>query len=478
MRNIRYYILFFVYVIINGTASVYSQKQYTVEKLPLCSSQFDEFSPAYYNEGIVFCANYKNSIWYAFVDTSAEQHLLFNLYYTKSNRSGKKWQSPVPFNALNTIFQEGPACFYDNYTRVVFTRNLYAGKTFGNYLKPGNRLGLFFAELSGKKWGNIEPFEYNSEEYNVMHPAITEDGNTLYFVSDMPGGIGGYDIYVSKRLHGRWTKPVNLGPNVNSKKDEAFPFIHPSGRLFFASKGWNTRGGFDIFFTQPFKGDWLTPQNMKEPFSSTADDFGFIADRYLQAGYFSSSRNKNDDIFAFTSTISEFENCTQQKENTYCYVFYENGTSEDDVKGTMKYEWDFGDGTKVRAVEAEHCFAKKGKYRIQLNVIDSLTNEVLLNQAEYELEVTDYEQPYITAPDQATIGETITFDAKKTNLKNFRIARYYWDFDDGTKAIGESTNHVFYEEGAYDVKLLVESHPTRTGIQKVCVYKTIIVVSK
>jgi len=150
MQTIRNYLMIFLYTSITGATSLFSQKQYTVEKLPFCSSQFDEFAPTYYNDGIVFCANYKNSILVSFVDTSAEPHLLFDLYYTKSNRSGKKWQTPLLFNDLNTIFQEGPACFYDNYTKVVFTRNLYTGKTFGNYLKPGNRLGLFFAELSGK----------------------------------------------------------------------------------------------------------------------------------------------------------------------------------------------------------------------------------------------------------------------------------------------------------------------------------------
>ena len=103
---------------------------------------------------------------------------------------------------------------------------------------------------------------------------------------------------------------------------------------------------------------------MKEPFSSTADDFGVILDPYLQTGYFASSRNKNDDIFRVQSAISEFENCTQQKKNNFCFVFFENGTSEDDVKGTMKYEWDLGDGTKIRGLEAEHCFAKPGKYHI------------------------------------------------------------------------------------------------------------------
>jgi hypothetical protein len=474
--RVKHLTIFIILIMLFGKYdTILSQKQYTIEKLPFCSYQYDEFSPAYYKDGLVFCANIKNSFFFVFVDTSEYPELLFDLYYSKCSKDGKKWQTPVPIKELNSYAQEGPTCFYDNFTKVAFTRSTYIKTSLGNYLKGNNHLGIFFAELSGKKWTNIVPFDFNSDSYNVMHPAITEDGNTLYFASDKPGGIGGYDIYESKKVHDRWTAPVNLGPNVNTPKDEAFPFIHPSGRLFFASRGWNSRGGFDIFFTQIFKGNWITPQNLKEPFSSTADDFGYIADDYLQSGYFSSSRNNNDDIFSFKSTISEFENCTQQKENTYCYYFFENGTSENDITGTMKYEWDFGDGTKMRAIAAEHCFAKTGKYIIHLNVIDSLTNEVLLNQAEYELEVTDHIQPYITAPDIGTIGQTINFDARKTNLKNFRIAKYSWDFGDETKAIGDNISHVYYQEGIYDVKLQVESEPTKNGVQKMCVYKTIII---
>ncbi len=473
--NLFRLVFVFISIIVLSKLHLSAQQQFSIEKLPFCKTAYDEFSPAYFKDGIVFCSNRKSSFWLAFTDTSEEGMELFDLFYIKSSRDGKKWQTPTPLEPLNTIFQEGPACFFNESKKIVFTRNIFSNKTFGNYLKSGNKLGIYFAELINKEWSNIEPFPYNSAEFNIMHPTITEDGNTLYFASDMPGGIGGFDIYVSKRIHDQWSKPVNLGKNVNTPKDEAFPFIHPSGRLFFASKGWNSRGGFDIFFTQPFKDDWIVPQNMKEPFSSTADDFGLIADKYLQSGYFSSSRNKNDDIFMFKSTITDFENCTQQKENKYCFVFFENGTSEGDVTGTMKYEWDLGDGTKIRGVEVEHCFAKTGIYKIQLNVIDTLTNEILLNQASYDLEVTDYEQPYITAPDAAIVGSTITFDAKKTNLKNVRIARYYWDFGDGTKALGESTNHVFYEEGVYDVKLLVESIPGRSGVQKFCVYKSILI---
>jgi hypothetical protein len=470
-ESIKY--ITFLFAALVQTTLLFAQPQYEIEKIALCSNKYDEFSPTYYKEGIVFCSDKKNQILITYTDTSEEPKDLFDLYYAKPSRDGKKWQ-PLELNrGLNTLFQEGPACFFGENKNVVLTRNIYYTKTFGNYTKSGNKVGIFFAELKRGEWTDFRPFEYNSEEYNVMHPSLSSDGKSLYFASDMPVGYGGFDIWVSKQVNGSWTKPVNLGPNVNSNKNEAFPFIHQSGRLYYASKGWKSRGGYDIFFTQQFNGNWIKPQNMKEPFSSTADDFGFIADQYLQTGYFSSSRNKNDDIFSFKSTISDFESCTQQKKNNYCYEFYENGTAEGDVKGTMKYEWDFGDGTKQRAIKAEHCYINTGKYTVQLNVIDSLTNDVMFNQASYDLLIEEIEQPFITAPDFAKVGESVTFDAKKTNLKNFKVAKYYWDYGDGNKGIGENNFHIYYDEGVFDVKLQLESVAGRNGIKKSCVYRSI-----
>jgi hypothetical protein len=397
------------------------------------------------------------------------------LYYTELNDNGKRWRGATLFSDnINTLFNEGPVCFYNQGANIVFTRNLKTNKKFGSYTKANNTMGLFFAEYYDNKWQNIVGFEYNSDEYTIMDPAISSDGKILYFASNMPGTYGGTDIFVCKFSYGRWGKPENLGSTINTNLNEAFPFLHSSGRLYFSSQGWNSKGGYDIFFSQEIDGKWIHPQSMKEPFNSNADDFGFIADEYLQKGFFSSNRGKSDDIYAFTSVISEFENCKQQEKNSFCYLFYENGTGEGDVTGSMRYEWDLGDGTKVRALQAQHCFEKIGTYKIQLNVIDSLTGAVLLNQAEYDFVVEEIEQPFITAPEIANVGESIQFDGKKSNMKNFKIAKYYWDFGDGLKGIGENVSHVFYDEGVYDVKLQLESTQGRVGVKKACVYRSIV----
>lgn len=468
-------ILTFIAFLLLNIVLASSQTQFVVEKLPINTNEYDEMSPIFYKDGLVFCSNKKNNVIISYTDTSEIPQNLFDLYFTKI-KDGKKWTVPNSLSdQLNTLFQEGPCSFYKNNSAVVLSRNIFSTKKYGNYMKDNNSMGLYFAKAVNDKWLNIEPFEYNSKEIDIIHPSITEDGKTLYFASNMAGGMGGFDIWVCYFKGGKWLKPQNLGSKINSAQNEAFPFIHPNGRLYFASKGWSSKGGYDIFFSQIFGNDWLTPQNM-QAYNSTSDDFGYIADKYFQTGYFTSNRGRSDDIYIFKSIISEFENCGQQQKNNYCYIFYENGTSESDITGSMRYEWDLGDGTKVRALEAEHCFEKPGTYNIKLNVIDSLTGEVYFSQAEYKFDVEEIEQPFITANEVVVAGENLNFNAFKSHLK-YKVAKYYWDFDDGIKAIGADVNHVFYQDGVYDVKLQVESTNTRDGIKKACVYKSIIVKS-
>ena len=479
MQRLLKYIIFICGAFIISESFTVAQQQFTAEKQQFCSQEFDESSPAYYRNGIVFCSNRKNDFLVSYSDTSDEGQRLFDLFFTAQKKDSKKWESPTALsNGINTLFNEGPCCFFNDSTNIAFTRNIFTNKKFGNSSKSGNNVGIFFADFSVDKWINIRPYEFNSTVYNVMHPTLTKDGKRMFFASDMPGGYGGFDIYESSFSNGHWSKPVNLGQNINTDRNEAFPFIHSSGRLYFASKGWNSKGGFDLYFSQELENDWIRAQSMKEPFNSTSDDFGLIADESLQSGYFTSNRGRSDDIYAFKSVISEFDDCKPQQKNNFCYIFFENGTSEGDITGTMKYEWELGDGTKVRALQAEHCFEKVGKYIVKLNVIDSLTGAVLMNQAQYEFVVEEIEQPIITAPEIAFDGETITFDAKKSNLKNFKVAKYYWDFDDGLKGIGESVSHVFYQEGVYDVKLQLESVPGRNGVRKSCIYRSIAIKKK
>ncbi len=129
-------------------------------------------------------------------------------------------------------------------------------------------------------------------EYYESHATLSGDGNEIYFVSDKPGGFGGLDIYRSKKDEkGKWGEPENLGENINTPYDEEAPFIYKKGNvLYFSSKGHNSMGGYDIFRSIDFGGEWTKPQNMAYPINTTDDDLYFSVSPDGKMGYFGSKR--------------------------------------------------------------------------------------------------------------------------------------------------------------------------------------------
>jgi len=207
--------------------------------------------------------------------------------------------------SLNTKYHEGPVAFSPKQDTIYFTRdNVIKGKA--KKSADGTiKLSIFSATQKDGKWANESSFEHNSKEYSNGSPAITPDGKTMYFASDMPGGLGGSDIYMSKKSGNTWSKPVNLGKNVNSEGTENFPFVDKEGNLFFASNGKAGLGGLDIFYTQINENHDAEVRNLGAPVNSNYDDFGLIFNNDQKKGYFSSNRKRglnDDDIYAFNYT--------------------------------------------------------------------------------------------------------------------------------------------------------------------------------
>ena len=155
---------------------------------------------------------------------------------------------------------------------------------------------------SSGSWLDIEKLSFCDNKYNYTHPAISPDGQTLYFVSDKPGGQGGADIWMCTRQGDDWSKPINMGSMVNSITHEAFPFVASDGRLFFASKGHYGFGGYDLFVsTKDESGEWGHPINLGKPVNSSADDMSISFNKEMDKGIITSSRyHAGDDIIFFT----------------------------------------------------------------------------------------------------------------------------------------------------------------------------------
>ncbi|WP_019987470.1 carboxypeptidase regulatory-like domain-containing protein [Rudanella lutea] len=218
--------------------------------------------------------------------------------------------------SLNTKYHEGPATFSKDGTRVIFTRNNYTDGKYRESSDGVNKLKLYAAEQKNGVWAEAKELVFNSNEYSTGHPSLGPGANgepdqMLYFASDMPGGFGGTDIYVARWEKDRWGTPVNLGPEVNTKGNELFPFVDEKGSLYFSSDGHAGLGDLDIFFA-PMSNDGLkakTVINMGEPINSNKDDFGIVTDGERKLGYFSSNRRNggaDDDIYRFRREGSAF----------------------------------------------------------------------------------------------------------------------------------------------------------------------------
>ena len=266
------------------------------------NSSVSDFSPAYFGNGIVFVsARKKRGRFQKKVDGS--QQAFLDLYYSEQNQG--QFAEPVPLGKpVNSAYHEGPMAFYDRETKMIFTRNGYFGGQKNINRQRINRLHLFIAERKAGTplWGNVRPFPYNSEHYSIGHPTVSADGQQLYLVSDMPGGYGGTDLYVSHRIGRSWGKPQNLGPWINTAGNERFPFIHPNGTLYFSSDGHGGMGGLDVFQVALLE-DSTVVKSMGAPVNSRFDDFGLIVHPEENQGFFSSNRaghQGDDDLYQFT----------------------------------------------------------------------------------------------------------------------------------------------------------------------------------
>jgi len=290
-----------------------------------------------------------------------KERFMFSLRnYNGSFPAGE--EMPEPFNVNDN---EGGATLTADNNLLYYTVCQYDKTT--RYLN----CDIYFSEYRNDEWKEImsagsrinKPGSWESQ------PSISADGTVLLFVSDRPGGYGGYDIYKATRYQGgEWGAPVNMGPLINSTGNEKSPFIHPDGKtLYFSSDGWMGMGGYDVFYTRlPDDGSIKKPQNIGYPINSPEDEVGFFVSTDGTHGFFAS--NKLDG---------------QGGWDLYSFELYDKARPEKVlfIKGTVKDENSF----------------EPLKARIELrNVETQKVNEVSLdtNTGKY-VAVTSFENDYI-----------------------------------------------------------------------------------
>ncbi|MFP2996294.1 OmpA family protein [Spongiivirga sp. MCCC 1A20706] len=287
--------------------------RYTIESLDFNSGNSD-FAPSFYKDRLVFASARDSGVFTRIVDKRTNKPFL-ELYEVKLTKSGK-YSGLKKLKGINSRFHESSSVFNKNGNRIWFTRNNYYEGEYKRDKKGVNRLKIFTAVDSEYGWEQVTEIQYNSNQYSVAHPAFSPDGNTMFFVSDRPGGHGKSDLWMAKKgRSGLFGKPVNLGKDINTSGRETFPFVSENGDLFFASDGHAGLGGLDVFVAPLENGVYSAVYNVGEPVNTVKDDFSFIINDETNVGYVASNRDGgmgDDDIYRVNRLKPLIKDCKQQ----------------------------------------------------------------------------------------------------------------------------------------------------------------------
>jgi outer membrane protein OmpA-like peptidoglycan-associated protein len=223
-----------------------------------------------------------------------------DLYQSTYSKENKSWSKAQKATALNTAINEGFLCYCEKTKTAYFDRG-NDGKTKSNLYK----IYEVSYDESNATFGTPKAISLGFvQKADMKQPAISADGNTLFFASNMEGGAGNYDIWITKKSGDSWGEPVNAGTVINTEFNDAFPVVHDSA-LIYSTEGLPGYGALDLFSTVYTNGTFSKPQNLKAPFNSSGDDFFMALNADGKSGYLSSNRaggQGNDDVYSFFLT--------------------------------------------------------------------------------------------------------------------------------------------------------------------------------
>ena len=282
--------------------------QTQVRNLDSLNSSEPDFAPVINNERLYYSSSKTGSVPMPVNPDGTVEDAKLDIYNVDLTKAFNNENRPLNLTDLNTPMHEGPVTFSADGNEIYFTRPVL-GKRKKKALFIINPLQVFVSKKGNDgKWSTpVSAFTFNSNEYSVGHPSLSPDGKFIYFMSDMPGGLGGTDIYYSeKQTDGTWGKANNLGGVVNTFGYELFPCIQNDSTLYFSSNIHPGLGKLDIFSASLEKGKWKDVLNLKPPINSISDDFGIAFDGHYPRGFFSSARfngHGKDDIYSFIEVV-------------------------------------------------------------------------------------------------------------------------------------------------------------------------------
>ena len=393
------------------------------------NTENSEYGTALYGDKIVFAgATDARKAKHGVSQWTGES--FYDLY--EAEHFDQKLGSRKPFSSsINTQFNESTPVFTKDGNTMYFTRNNYVNRKLGSDIENTILLKILRATKDKNgNWGDIVEVPFNSDQYNVAHPALSPDEKYLYFASDMPGSFGNSDIFRVEILgDNQYGTPENLGNIINTAGRESFPYISKDNVLYYSSDGIPGLGGLDIFAVK-FNADGSTskPVNIGMPGNSADDDFCFVFNSDSKIGFLTSNRpggKGKDDIYSFHEDKPLLFSCQKnikgivKDAKTKAVIADAKVILSDKVMKEVSTDQSKTDGTftfeKVNCNDSHYYLrGEKEKYETaEVNVTvgkDEVVYEILLNPRQVAIE---------KGMDLAKVFEIkeIKFDYNKANIR-------------------------------------------------------------
>lgn len=350
-----------------------------------------------------------------------------DMFYLEKDSDGN-WEIPVLFGeGLNGPFHDGTATFSKDQNTIIYTRSAMRNEKKRLLNEENeNQFFLYTSKKEDGKWSEPVKLPFNNVDYSIGHPSLTDDGKTLYFSSDMPGGYGGSDLYKSTYEGNSWSQPINLGSSINTPGNEVFPHVDKDGKLYFSSEGHRTLGGLDVFVSEQLAGVWSSPINLAYPLNSSRDDFAILVNEDDSTGFVSSNRSGVDMVYEYQRIAATFVLKGIAKKKA-------DNLPIDDVTITLI---NFTDGdTAIYTTEENGTFRfsllPEKNYKVigEKEGFFTLTEEFATDRSRMEKDIAlSFEIDEIIASEEGT-GSGNPKDGSATAAKVYEIGGIYYDYN-------------------------------------------------